>query len=150
MIGTIILIAVIGAIVSLVVGSIWYSPGTPMGRLHMKAIGFDKLSPEEQKKCIEDMKPKMWKSYLLQFILSFLISLFVGFITFVGMRNGETFGMVAMQALFVWLTMMVPVIGSSILWGNTPRDIVWKKFVSDSMSYLVPIALILVIAKLFV
>lgn len=150
MIGTIILIALIGAVVSLVVGSIWYSPGTPMGRLHMRTLGFDKMTPEEQKQCIEDARPHMWKSYLLQFIMSFMISLFVGFITFVGMKNGETFGMVALQAFFVWLTMMVPVIGSSILWGNTPRDIAWKKFASDIFSYAVPIGLILVIAKLFV
>jgi predicted PurR-regulated permease PerM len=150
MIGTIILIAVIGAVASLIVGSIWYSPATPMGRLHMKTIGFDKLSPEEQKSLIEEMKPKMWKSYLAQFVMSFLTAFFVGFITFVGMRNGETFGMVAAQAFFIWLAMMVPVIGSSILWGNTPRHIAWKKFASDAISYLVTIALVLVIAKLFV
>ena len=150
MIGTIILIAVIGAVVSLVVGSIWYSPGTPMGRLHMKAIGFDKLSAEEQKKCIEDAKPHMWKSYIGQFILSFLTAFFVGFITIVGMRNGQTFGMVAVEALFVWLALMVPVVGSNILWGNTPREIAWKKFFSDSLSYAVTIGLVLLVARLFV
>lgn len=150
MITTILLIAIIGAVVSLVVGSIWYSPGTPMGRLHMKAIGFDKISPDEQQRLIEEMKPKMWKSYLAQFIMSALTAFFIGFITIFGMRNGQTFGMVATEAFFVWLAMMVPVIGSGILWGNTPRDIAWKKFASDSISYLVTIGLVLVIAKLFV
>ncbi len=150
MIGTIILIAVIGAIVALVVGSIWYSPGTPMGRLHMKAIGFDKISPDEQKRLIEEMKPKMWKSYLMQFIMSVMISFFVGFITVVGMRNGQTFGMVVGEAFFVWIALMVPVIGSGILWGNTPRDIAWKKFFSDALSYAVTIGLVLIVARLFV
>lgn len=150
MIGTIILIAIIGAVVALVVGSIWYSPGTPMGRLHMKAIGFDKISPDEQKRLIEEMKPKMWKSYLLQFIMSVFISFFIGFITVVGMRNGQTFGAVAFEAAFVWLTLMVPVIGSNILWGNTPRDIAWKKFCSDALSYAVTMGLVLLVARLFV
>lgn len=150
MIGTIMLIAGIGAVVSLVVGSIWYSPGTPMGRLHMKAIGFDKISPDEQKRLIEEMKPKMWKSYLAQFVMSALTAFFVGFITVIGMRNGQTFGMVATEAFFVWLAMMVPVIGSGVLWGNTPRDIAWKKFASDSISYAVTIGLVLVVARLFV
>jgi hypothetical protein len=58
--------------------------------------------------------------------------------------------MVAAQAFFVWLALMVPVIGSNILWGNTPRDIAWKKFASDAISYLVTIGVVLVIAKLFV
>jgi hypothetical protein len=147
---TIILIAIIGAVASLIVGSIWYSPGTPMGRLHMKAIGFDKISPDEQKRLIEEMKPKMWKSYLGQFIMSAVTAFFIAFITVVGMRNGETFGMVVGQAAFAWLALMVPVIGSGILWGNTPRDIAWKKFASDSISYAVTIGLVLVIAKLFV
>lgn len=105
MIGTIMLIAGIGAVVALVVGSIWYSPGMPMGRLHMKAIGFDKLSPDEQKRLIEEMKPKMWKSYLLQFIMSVLISFFIGFITVVGMQNGQTFGAVVFETAFVWLAL---------------------------------------------
>jgi hypothetical protein len=150
MIGTIMLIAGIGAVVALVVGSIWYSPGTPMGRLHMKAIGFDKLSPDEQKRLIEEMKPKMWKSYLLQFIMSVLISFFIGFITVVGMQNGQTFGAVVFETAFVWLALMVPVIGSNILWGNTPREIAWKKFWSDSLSYAVTIGLVLLVARLFV
>lgn len=147
---TIILITFIGAVVSLIVGSIWYSPSTPMGRLHMKAIGFDKITPEEQKRLIEEMKPKMWKSFLGQFILSALTAFFIAFITVIGMENGQTFDMIVVEAIFVWLALMVPVIGSNILWGNTPRDIVWKKFASDSISYAVTIGIVLVIARLFV
>lgn len=121
-----------------------------MGRLHMKAIGFDKITPEEQKRLIEEMKPKMWKSFLGQFILSALTAFFIAFITVIGMENGQTFDMVVVEAIFVWLALMVPVIGSGILWGNTPRDIVWKKFASDSISYAVTIGIVLVIARLFV
>ena len=46
-------------------------PFTPMGRVHMQYLGFDKLSKEEQDKKIEEAKPHMRKSYLGQTLLSF-------------------------------------------------------------------------------
>jgi Na+/citrate or Na+/malate symporter len=69
---TIISLAVFGAIIAAVVGTVWYSDKTPMGRLHMKYLGFDKLNEEEKKKNIEEAKPKMFKMYLAQMLLSFL------------------------------------------------------------------------------
>jgi hypothetical protein len=39
---TIILLAIGGAILSAVIGTFWYSNSTPMGKLHMKYLGFDK------------------------------------------------------------------------------------------------------------
>ena len=49
---TIILFGILGAVISAIVGSIWYSMSTPMGRVHMASLGFDKLSKEEQNKKI--------------------------------------------------------------------------------------------------
>jgi len=46
--GTIILIGVLGAVISAVIGTFWYSGMTPMGKWHMQYLGFDKLSPEEK------------------------------------------------------------------------------------------------------
>lgn len=116
----------------------------------MQAVGFDKLSPDEQAQKIADMKPKMWKSYVGQFILSALTSFFLAFITVFGTQNGQTFGMVAFEAAFVWLCFMVPVVGSNVLWGTVPREIAWKTFISDSISYLVTIGIVLLVAQLFI
>ena len=51
---TILLLALAGAVIAAVVGTFWYSPGTPMGKIHMRYLGFDKLSDEEKKKKIEE------------------------------------------------------------------------------------------------
>jgi tellurite resistance protein TehA-like permease len=147
---TIILITILGAIASLIIGSIWYSDKTPMGRLHMQSLGFDKLSPEEQKQAIEKAKPHMWKSFLGQFILSGLTAFFIAFITVNGLKNGETLSMVIGYALMGWICFIVPVIGSGIIWSNTDKKIVWKKFGSEILNYLLNIIIIVLIAKLFV
>lgn len=144
------IITILGAIASLIIGSIWYSDKTPMGRLHMQVLGFDKLSAEEQKKLIEEAKPHMWKSFLGQFILSSLTAFFIALVSVNGSANGESFNMIAGYSILAWLCFMVPVIGSDIIWGNVDRKIALKKFIYSIGSYLVTILVVLLIAKLFV
>lgn len=148
--GTIIIITIIGAITSLIIGSVWYSNATPMGRLHMQYLGFDKLSVEEQKKMMDEARPHMWKSFLGQFILSALTSFFIGLVTVQGTANSETSGMIIGYLILAWLCFTVPVVGSTIIWGNIDRKIAWKKFFADASSYIVTIVIISAIAQLFV
>ncbi len=147
---TIILLAIGGAVVSAIIGTFWYSMATPMGRLHMKYLGFDKLSPEEQKKKIEEAKPNMWKMYLGQMILSFLTSFAVVYIITLSLKNGLTLPMALGFVAVNWLCFMVPLVGSGILWSNCDRSIVWKKFFSDIGANLVTVIVIALLASLFV
>lgn len=147
---TILLITVIGAIVSLIIGSIWYSDKTPMGRLHMQYLGFDKLSQDEQKKLIEQAKPHMWKSFLGQFILSGFTAFFIALVSVTSARNGVPLSMIVGFVLLPWICFIIPVVGSTIIWGNVDRKIAWKKFFADSLSYLVTMLIVFFIASLFV
>lgn len=145
---TIILVSLLGAIVSAVVGTIWYSDKTPMGRVHMEYLGFNKLSKEEQKRKIEEAKPKMWKSYLLQMILSFITSFFIVFVVV----NNSAAGMVEMSYVYIfmmWMAFTVPLVGTSLLWSNCDRKIVWKKFFSDIFANLVTYIVVAFVASLF-
>jgi archaellum biogenesis protein FlaJ (TadC family) len=150
MILSLLLITFLGGIASIIIGTFWYSDKTPMGRIHMRSIGFDKLTHEQQQKSIADAKPHMWKSFLGQFILSSLTAFFIALVSVTGTLNGMPFGMVVIYGLLAWICFMVPLAGSHVLWGNIDRKIAWKKFISDSASYLVTIAAVLLIAKLFV
>ena len=141
---TIILLSLLGAVISAVIGTFWYSPITPMGRWHMSYIGFDKLSKEEQDKKIAEVKPHMWKSYLLQFILSFITSLFIVSVT------TQTYTMAYIFVSMIWLAFVVTNIGSSLIWGNCERKLVWKKFFSDSLNNLVVYLLIVFVTTLFI
>lgn len=147
---TIILLALAGAVIAAVVGTFWYMPNTPMGKLHMKYLGFDKLSKEEQDKIIAEAKPNMWKSYLLQILLSLLTSFAVVFVITLSVRNGVPFSTAILFPVMSWLCFVVPTVGSAILWGNCDRSIAWKKFFSDSLSILVTILLIALLSKFFI
>lgn len=145
-----IVLALAGSVLSAVVGTFWYSNKTPMGKLHMRYLGFDKLSPEEQQRKIQEALPTMWKSYVGQMVLSLLTSFAVVLIVTTSMKNGLTFPMAAGFVVFNWLCFMVPIIGQGIIWGNCDRAIAWKKFFSDSASNLVTVLLIALMAAYFV
>ncbi len=146
---TVIILSIVGAILSAVVGTIWYSDATPMGRVHMEYLGFNKLSEEEKKAKIKEAMPTMPKIYGLQFLLSLLTSFAVVFIMIMSLRNGVipkyAYGFVVLN----WLCFMVPIVGSGILWGNCDRKIAMKKFVSDILSNLVTVLVIAFLASFF-
>jgi hypothetical protein len=120
----IILLGILGAIISAIIGTFWYSMSTPMGRLHMESVGFNKLSKEEKEEKIKMMKPKMWKYYLAQMFLSFLTSVFIAFI----MLEQKAFGhlMIYAEVAGIWFCFIIPLIGQSLLWGNTDQRLRWK------------------------
>jgi len=141
---TIILLGILGAIISTAVGTLWYSTKTAMGKVHLETLNFSKLSKEEQKIKMEKMKPKMWKYYLAQMVLSFLTSAFIAFI----MIEQKSFGATIIYGEVggIWLCFSIPLIGQSLLWGNGDSKLRWKKFFSDSLANLV---LFLVIVFVF-
>ncbi len=134
---TIILLGVLRAIISAVVGTFWYSNATPMGKWHMQYLGFDKLSAEEQQKLIAEAKPKMWKTYLGQMFLSFLTAVFFASTLSYTLMSGGSANSVFFYAVMIWIAFTVPMVGQGLLWGKTEGSLAWKRFFSDSLSNLV-------------
>ncbi len=147
---TIILLALAGTVIAAVVGTFWYSPMTPMGKLHMRYLGFDQLSPEEQAQKIATAKPHMPKLYGVQMALSFLTAFFVVFVVTMSVQNGVPLAMAIGFPVMAWLCFTVPTVGSAILWSNCDRSIAWKKFLSDTLAQLLTILLIALMASLFI
>lgn len=133
---TMILLALLGAAIAAIVGTIWYSMATPMGKWHMQYLGFDKLTPQEQHQKMQEAKPKMPLMYGAQLLLSFMTSLFIVFVA--SQVGGMVYGYIAM----IWAAFVIPLIGSSLLWSNCDRALVWKKFASDALNNLVTYYLI--------
>lgn len=146
---SVLLVSFLGACISAIVGTVWYAPFTPMGRWHMTYLGFDTLTKSEKEKLIAKAKPKMWKTYLGQILLSFLTSLFIAFVTFFTVLNGGPATAVYFYIAFIWIAFTVPMIGQSLLWGTTSGSLAWKRFVSDSFSNLLSFLLTGFVATLF-
>lgn len=147
---TTILLSLAGAIIAAIVGTLWYSDKTPMGKIHMRSLGMDKLSLEEKKKLIEAAKLTMWKSYLAQMALSFLTAFATVYIVTMSVGNGVSFGLALGFVVMNWLCFMVPIIGSGIIWGNVDRAIAWPKFFSEISANLVTLILTALVASFFV
>jgi len=146
MMTTILLIAGLGAVISAITGTAWYSDKTPMGRWHMQYLGFDKLTPEEKAKLIATAKPRMWKNYSAQLGLSLLTSLFIGFVTSYTVQNGGPATAVYFYVAMAWGAFTVPMIGQNILWGTSEGALAWKRFFSDSTYNLATFMIIAFIA----
>lgn len=146
----IVLLTLAGVVISVVVGTFWYSDKTPMGRLHMQYLGFNNLSPQEQQMKINEGKAMMKSLYIKQMLLSLLNSFAVVFIVILSMRNGVTLPLTLAFVAFNWLGFVVPTVGTHILWGNCDPKIAVKKFFSDIFFSLVTMALIALLASLFV
>lgn len=145
-----IIIGIIGAVISAVTGTFWYSNKTPMGKLHMRYLGFDKLSKEAQDALVAEAQPKMWKTYSLQMVLSLITSLFIGFVTWYTVYSGGPANAVYAYVVMIWLAFTVPMIGQNILWGNIDGSLAWKKFFSDISYNLITFLIIAFVATLLV
>ncbi len=147
---TILLLSLAGAVIAVVVGTVWYSNATPMGKIHMRYLGFDALSEEEKKSKMEAGKSMMPKMYAAQMALSFLTAFAVVFIVTMSVGNGVPLMMAIGFVILNWLCFVVPTIGSAILWSNCDRSIAWKKFFSDICSNLVTLLLVALMTSFFV
>ena len=146
---TIIIVGVIGVIIGIVVGMFWYSDKTPMGRWHMASLGFDKLSNEERTRIMAEAKPRMWKQFSAQALLSFITALFIAGVTSYSVQNGAPASSVFFYIPAIWLAFTVPVVGQNLLWGNARGALAWKQFFSDIFSNLITYLLIAFVATLF-
>lgn len=143
-------IGILGALISALTGTLWYSGSTPMGKWHMQYLGFDKLSEEEKAKLIAEAKPRMWKTYSAQLALSFLTSFFIAFVVGYTVRNGGPASAVYYYVPMIWAAFTVPMIGQNILWGKTEGALAWKRFCSDSAYNLITFLIIAFVATLAV
>lgn len=146
---TILLLSVAGAVIAAIVGSLWYSMATPMGKIHMRYIGMDKLTEQERKKKMEAAKPTMWMIYGAQLILSFLTAFWVVFVITESVQNGLPLMMAVGFPLLSWLCFIVPTIGSGLLWSSCDGKTAWQEFVSHILCNLVTILLIAFMTSFF-
>lgn len=100
----------VSAIVSMIIGSIWYGP--LFGKKFMQAKGMNKWSLEEQAK----MKKAMTMTYIWQFIASlvmfYVLAWLIGALGMVSIMGGTQ------VAMLVWVGFVVPLALGDALWGG--------------------------------
>lgn len=114
----------VAAVVSFVIGAIWYSP-VLFGKewMALMKISDSDITPER--------KRGMWKSYLVQFIMSIVMYGVLGFIIAATGTISGSDG--AFLAFLVWLGFVVPIGISGLLWNRDP----FKLFLINTINMLV-------------
>lgn len=116
------------AVISMIVGSIWYGP--IFGKKWMEIIGIDKLD-EIQKK---EMQKSAMPLYGVQFVLSILQAYILAY--YIGIGSWIEISGVA-NALFIWLAFVMPTIAGSVMWTNNTSKIKWAQFLVQAGYQLV-------------
>lgn len=142
-------VSLVGAIINIAIGSVWHNDKISVfGKLHMKYIGFYKLSKEEREAKIKSAMPNMWKVLGLQFVLSFMMSFFIAASVFLLVINFGGLRAVNIYLVFVWLGIVLPIVGTNLLWGQCEdKKILWQKFVSDALYHIINILVIASVAN---
>lgn len=104
------------AVLSLVLGSVWYGP--LFGKAWARIIGTDDMSPEECK----DMQRKAMPLYLVQFVLALLSAFLLAHMTGFSAVSG------VLSAAIVWAGFIMPTIAGATMWTNEPRRRAWQRF----------------------
>lgn len=145
------LIALLGVIISMVIGMVWHLPNVPTGKLHMEYIWCSKLSPAEQEKMMNEAKPHMRKSFLGQAILSYLSSLFIVVVMYYTTQGSLSSAMVYGYVLMIWAAFVVPTFGWAIIWWGRDHKakFLWIYFISEAIYYLISYMLIAYVVHFF-
>lgn len=122
------LAVLVGAIINMVIGFIWYGP--LFGKAWMKLLGFTKADMERAK------EKGMGKTYALGF-LSGLVMVWV-LAMFVGWLDLQTAAEGARVGLTVWLGFIATTFLGSILWEGKPK----KLYYINVGYYLVSLAIV--------
>lgn len=107
------------AIISMVIGSIWYGP--LFGRAWARVIKADPECFNDPVKKKEANKKAM-PLYGLQFVLS-LIQIWV-LSSFIGVSIGSALG----TSLWLWLGFIVPMAAGGSMWNNDTKRDNWQRF----------------------
>ena len=113
------------AIVSMVVGAVWYGP--IFGKKWMHVIGATAHDLEARKK----MQKKAGPLYLVQFLLTLFQVYVLAYL--VAAWPGAN---AILLALFLWAGFLVPTIAAGAMWNNDSSRVAWTRFLIQALYQL--------------
>ncbi|HYE60096.1 MAG TPA: DUF1761 domain-containing protein [Candidatus Kapabacteria bacterium] len=114
------------AVLSMVVGSIWYGP--LFGKKWLEVIGATAMDMEKRK----EMQKKAMPLYGIQFLLS-LFQAYVLAHYIAGWQDASG----VENALWIWAAFILPTVAGASMWNNDSARISWMRFSLQTGYYLV-------------
>ena len=107
-------------VAAMVLGSIWYSPATPIGRAWMKESGHNKETMAKAQK--EGMAWRYVLALVGSLLTAFVLSHFADYLLVNMIGEGLSMG------FWIWLGIVTPIVLGSVLWDGKS----WKLFFINS------------------
>lgn len=107
----------VGAILSMVIGAIWYGP--LFGKKWLEIVGASEVDLEARKKMQKNAGPL--------YIVQFFLTLFQVLILAVMAGSSNIFDSLSVSFL-VWIAFIVPTLAGSAMWTNEPEKQKWARF----------------------
>lgn len=98
------------AVASMVIGSIWYGP--LFGKIYIRAMGWDKRSPEEQKAMMKGAGLKYLWQFIASIVTFFVLAWLISALHMTSVEGG------IQSAFWVWLGFILPLKLGDSLWGG--------------------------------
>lgn len=117
------------AIVSMIVGSIWYGP--LFGKAWMEIVGMDESMMNDPVKK-KEMQKRMMPVYALQFVISIIQIWVLGH--YIALWEGVSG---AVRVLPIIIGFIAPTLAMSLMWSSMKRELAWKSFFVQTGYYLV-------------
>lgn len=114
------------AVLSLVVGAIWYGP--LFGKAWARVVGADQYDLERRK----EMQKKAMPLYFIQFVLVLFQVLVLAHL----IADTQTVSGLS-RSLWIWGAFIVPTIAGTAMWNNDSSKISWARFLIQSGYQLV-------------
>ncbi len=115
-----------GAVLSMVVGSIWYGP--LFGKKWMEICGVSDVDVEKRKQMQKEAMPLYGIQFALSILQVYILAHFVQ-----AWEEGSGIG----TAVWIWLGFVMPTIAGCSMWNNNSSKVKWAQFLIQSGYQLV-------------
>ena len=115
------------AIAALAIGFAWYSKAM-FGKMWMKLMGMDTLSPEAQAAAKKKMGGLIFAQLIMSLVSAYVLAYFMALLpTLSGMH----------LAFWVWLGFLMPTAAGAAIWSGKPSKMAWNMFFITALCELV-------------
>lgn len=111
------LAVLVGAVVSIVIGALWYGP--LFGKKWMQIIGVNDFDLDQTKK----MRKSAGLLYIVQFVLTLFQVLVLSHLVADTARAGGV-----ERSVWIWAAFVIPTLAGSVMWNNEKNGIKWSRF----------------------
>lgn len=111
------LAVILGAILSMFIGAIWYGP--LFGKKWMEIIGFDPTNAVARK--------KMKKTAGILYGVQFLLVLFQVFVLALLIADNSMVNGIE-RSLWIWAAFVIPTMAGAVMWTNEVGKLKWARF----------------------